>query len=341
MPSRIPNILILCTFLVAFAPVLSAQQAKEKTLTLRSGDVLTGKIIASNDRVIWFHDHARGDVTVQRDQIASGVKARATVAAKASKKTSLPPTSHVRFVAKSEGDEGGLETAVTTWSHKDTGSTLLLVGAVHIGDAGYYGKLQEILDATDIVLFEGVGKPKNAAKEEEVDVSNFDALFQLQVGLKDMLGLAFQKDSMQYGHRHWKNADVDMVTLKKEMDDRKVSLPTDNIIVRGILKFALMIFNPDRMPKGSPLQKKLKQQMAAMLGDVDVLMKKVGGLQDVLIEYRNNAAMAVLRTEVTQGPKGRKLSLFYGAAHLPGMCKTLVEDGWVCTEASWLRAWQL
>lgn len=39
------------------------------------------------------------------------------------------------------------------------GPTVILVGAVHIGDADYYTALQHFLDGQDLVLFEGVGGP--------------------------------------------------------------------------------------------------------------------------------------------------------------------------------------
>ncbi len=50
-----------------------------------------------------------------------------------------------------------MQVAVRTMQPKDgTGPTLVIAGAVHIGDAPYYRKLQELLDPMDLVLYEGV-----------------------------------------------------------------------------------------------------------------------------------------------------------------------------------------
>ncbi|MFI4861236.1 MAG: type II secretion system protein GspG [Phycisphaerales bacterium JB063] len=49
------------------------------------------------------------------------------------------------------------------------GPTIVLVGAVHVGDASYYTALQSILDAQDLVLYEGVGGPGEADIEPGSD----------------------------------------------------------------------------------------------------------------------------------------------------------------------------
>lgn len=41
-----------------------------------------------------------------------------------------------------------------------SGPTISLVGAVHVGDKGYYEALQRILDSQDLVMYEGVGAPE-------------------------------------------------------------------------------------------------------------------------------------------------------------------------------------
>ncbi|MFM7261162.1 MAG: hypothetical protein ACKO3W_11215 [bacterium] len=49
------------------------------------------------------------------------------------------------------------ETATRTYRRADgTGSSVSLVGVVHIGDKGYYGSLVELLDGHDVVLYESV-----------------------------------------------------------------------------------------------------------------------------------------------------------------------------------------
>lgn len=346
MRRSIPSLMVLI-FSFAALPA-SGQEEETAVIELRTGQVLRGRILARNERLIWFHDADRGDMVVRRAEIAGHGEGAAGAATSiyarefpADVRTD-PPASHVRYVDPRglETGKGGLETAVTRWRHGETGTVLLLVGAVHIADPAYYRRLQQILDDTDLVLFEGVGRKEGEPLSDE-DARSFDGIYQLQVGLKDLLGLDFQKDGLDYRRKHWKNADVDAGTLKREMGARQVALPTENRFVTGILKMALSMFNPERMPADSPLRARLKHQMAAMLGRADVLMKRMGAIQEVLIEFRNEAAMQVLREELATGSLGRTLSLFYGAAHLPGFAETLLKEGWYCQGEDWLLAWEL
>jgi len=70
--------------------------------------------------------------------------------------------------------EGVLEmqVAVRTMKPKDgTGPSLIIAGAVHIGDRPYYQALQNLLDPLDLVLYEGVlpagGENANPANDDE------------------------------------------------------------------------------------------------------------------------------------------------------------------------------
>lgn len=62
-----------------------------------------------------------------------------------------------RAVWNDAGDEVRLEVVTRTLVPPGgVGPRVLLVGAVHIGEAAYYQELQKILDGADVVLFEGV-----------------------------------------------------------------------------------------------------------------------------------------------------------------------------------------
>ena len=339
-PRHLLTVSALLLLLIGLTPLVAQRQRQgDEVLTLVSGETLVGRTVAKSKQTIWFRDQNRGLLAIPKDALPAAKADAAPGPVAGTVPTIAPPKGHVRYLAPKDGKSGGLETAITRWKHEASGTTLLLVGAVHIADAEYFTRLQKIMDATDLVLFEGVGG--KAADVDPEDVRSFDAIFQLQMGLNKLLGLTFQKDGIDYKRAHWKNADVDMGTLKREMEARKVSLPTDNPIVRGILKLALAIFNPDRMGADSPMQKRLKRQMASMLGDSDSLLKRMGDIQKVLIDFRNAKAMEVLRAELSAQKSARTMSLFYGAAHLPDFSKTLASEGWVCESLEWVRAWDL
>lgn len=78
-------------------------------------------------------------------------------------KETAPAKSAFSYV-RVEEEEGGaivkLQTAVREFkSEKADAPTIYLVGAVHIGDKGFYEALQASLDSKDVVLFEGVRPP--------------------------------------------------------------------------------------------------------------------------------------------------------------------------------------
>ena len=62
----------------------------------------------------------------------------------------------IRFERMS-GPKAELQTSVTTYRHPDTDQLVSLVGVVHIGDPGYFRRIQQELDAHDLVLYELVG----------------------------------------------------------------------------------------------------------------------------------------------------------------------------------------
>src|SRR5690606_182464 len=77
-----------------------------------------------------------------------------------------PPATYIRWDRPGDGESGGLQTGTGRWFHPPTGTTVFVVGVVHIGDAEYFGELQKLLDMSDLVLFEGVGR--GAAGDEQI-----------------------------------------------------------------------------------------------------------------------------------------------------------------------------
>lgn len=76
---------------------------------------------------------------------------------------------YVRVVEANRGDSLRLEVSVRSMRPANgAGPVVHLVGVVHIGDKVYYDKVQEFLNAQDLVLYEGV-KPEAAGKPVEGD----------------------------------------------------------------------------------------------------------------------------------------------------------------------------
>lgn len=77
----------------------------------------------------------------------------------------------MRVVDSDDGMQSALETAIRTYRPRaGNGPVVHLVAAIHIGDAGFYHTLQAILDAQDLVLFEGVGAHGEGGVDPSRDV---------------------------------------------------------------------------------------------------------------------------------------------------------------------------
>jgi hypothetical protein len=82
------------------------------------------------------------------------------------------PIEFMRTVESEDGRKVRLEMVIRTFAPAEgAGPTVDLVGAVHIGDASFYERLQQHLDARDVVLFEGVkpGAVGGAITEDATD----------------------------------------------------------------------------------------------------------------------------------------------------------------------------
>ena len=71
----------------------------------------------------------------------------------------------IRFLRMS-GPNAELQTSVTTYRNPQTDQLVSLVGVVHIGDPGYFRRIQQELDSYDLVLYELVGGPAPGSPED-------------------------------------------------------------------------------------------------------------------------------------------------------------------------------
>lgn len=75
----------------------------------------------------------------------------------------VEPEPWIRSHSEREGTVLRLQTAVREFSHPEPSRPrITIAGAVHIGEQAFYEELQQILDAQDVVLYEGV-KPRRSA----------------------------------------------------------------------------------------------------------------------------------------------------------------------------------
>ncbi|HWE03221.1 MAG TPA: hypothetical protein VG326_12500 [Tepidisphaeraceae bacterium] len=262
------------------------------------------------------------------------------------------PAKFMRFT--DDGHAGGkFETAAVTFRNKD-GVSVRLVGAIHVGERSYYQALNKSFECDDAVLYELV-KPKDAGVPQPGQKSD-NPISQFQHMLKDVLNLDFQLDDIDYGKPNFVHADMDAETFAKMQQERGETF--EMLMLKQVMKAFTQGDNDDKSkPAEDPdagktvdtliqiltrpdMERQIKLAVAKQL---DTIETGAMGLDNpdgsVIVTERNKVAMKVLEKTIAAGQK--KISIFYGAAHMPDMTTRLKEMGFSPVSVQWNTAWDL
>lgn len=253
------------------------------------------------------------------------------------------------------------------------GVTVDLIGAIHIGDQAYFQKLDKSFKQYDALLYEMVaekdetgGAPqrwedrdqpgtgtaqaprKTSVSEEKSFEAGMTVIGGMQLGAKDMLGLAFQLDGINYNAPNMVHADMSPEEFAQKMKDRGESFFTMfmELFMQGLAQqrankqggasdVALLFafFSSDR-------ELALKRVLAKQFAETDILDMLGGEKGSTIITERNLIALDVLSEQLAKGKK--RIGIFYGAGHLGDMSRRLVSDfGMKFTGEKWVEAWNL
>jgi tetratricopeptide (TPR) repeat protein len=221
--------------LALLALLVAAPPAPADEVVLRDGTRLEGHVIARDED---------GKVTFQT---AFGPCPRFAPADVRALREDPPAPGYLRFTRYNRA-WSRLEVLCRTFRSTDGARTITLAGAVHIADLAYYRRIQAILDAHDVVLYEGVGAPgsdedyarfvpapeADRARElarpfepqgrRRAGAASLDMLTRLQLAMGESLDLTFQHEGIDYGRSWWKAADVTVEELKRMLDERGQNL---------------------------------------------------------------------------------------------------------------------
>lgn len=251
-----------------------------------------------------------------------------------------------------------MDTAVVTYrsgSPTGDGVEVDLIGAVHIGEAGYYDELNRLFDGYDVLLYElvapeGTVIPAGGKREQ----GGFNPVAMLQDSAKNMLGLESQLERIDYTKAHFVRADMTPTQLAEKMEERgdtvftlALSTLADAMRQQNLAARATQA-DPSGLALedvaladmlGNPL--KMKQVLATQFAQTGALDQALGGrLNQLLIVDRNSAALKVLQKQIAAGKK--KIGIFYGAAHLADFEQHLIDDlGLTKRSQRWIKAWDL
>lgn len=261
----------------------------------------------------------------------------------------VEPAKFMRFV--DDGHAGGKFEAAAVTYRNAAGVTVRLVGAIHIGEKSYYDTLNRSFENDDAVLYEMV-KPKESGLPEPGQKSD-NPINQFQHVLKDVLDLDFQLDDIDYSKPNFVHADMDAETFQKMQEERGETF--QELILKQLMKAFThppetkqtdeadsdkMLDSLVEMLTRPDMERQIKLGVARQLDKVENSAMGLDGPNgSVILTERNKVALKVLDDTIASGKK--KISIFYGAAHLPDMAKGLREKGFTPVQTDWLTAWDL
>lgn len=261
-----------------------------------------------------------------------------------------------------------LETSVVTMeaSKKHPGARIDLIGAIHLGEPGYYDQLNEMFTRYEVVLFEAVMPEQaviddlrpghgGAARSDLTDEEEWTetkvglaAISVLQLGMKDALGLEFQLAGVDYSPRNFVHADMTSEEFEESMRRRGESFK--EMLAREMSKAVVS------QQEQNPLATNLDLMLSALSSDRFYRVRRIVAVQlakadeaeafagadgtSTIITERNIKALKILNRELKKGR--RNIGVFYGAGHLKDMEERLVKEfGFSRTAESWVVAWNL
>jgi len=272
-------------------------------------------------------------------------------------------------ISRNDGNVAeALETSVIRLQNSEAypGTTVDLIGAIHLGEPEYYQQLNKLFRQYDVLLFEAVmpaaavrqglrpGGGKGSRRIADPNAQWNEAKVGLHVistmqGVaKDTLGLSFQLSDVDYTPRNFVHADMTQEEFESSMARRGESF--SEMAAREMGKEAL------EQQKLNPVAQQLDFMLSLLASDRLYRVRRIFAVQltkanagtafaeadgtSTIITERNIKALQVLKKQLRQGKT--KVGIFYGAGHFPDMEQRLLgEFGYERGSESWLTAWHL
>tara|TARA_B100000686_G_scaffold353947_1_gene461693 strand:+ start:1794 stop:2669 length:876 start_codon:yes stop_codon:yes gene_type:complete len=265
--------------------------------------------------------------------------------------TTFADTSFVRFVPGNGEWEGELQTAIVSYQNNE-GIIVDLVSAIHLGEESYYDYLNQYFSERDVVLYELVAN-ENDRPSPGSAVQNLSVISFLQRILGNLFGVSYQLEQIDYSVTNFLHADLTPDELSQIMIEKEESM-FSIFVALASAQFAneqLAIQQGERLNSFNLIgianvllaedqNTALKYVFAKELGHPDGLI--VGPeleSQITILGDRNEAALEVLE-ETLSDPTVRKISIFYGAAHMPGIERGLLNTfNFQKKGQRWVNAW--
>jgi hypothetical protein len=249
-----------------------------------------------------------------------------------------------------------LEVAIRTFA-LPSGQNVDLIAVIHIADDAYYQQLNSRFPAYDSVLFELVGDPKLltesaplTAEERKVQPAGNGVTF-IQQSASKYLNLTFQLGAVDYRGKNMVHADTSPAEFEKLQAERGETMLTlftramqaqvnggiNNAAMKELDTFALIriMLSPNSAAEFKMALAKVFDQMESITAAME------GKNPSAILGGRNDVVMVKLK-EVLANRKQRRIAVFFGGGHMPGIERSLVNDLKAkSVSEEWLPAWTM
>lgn len=250
-----------------------------------------------------------------------------------------------------------LEVAIRSF-RMPSGQQVDLVGVVHIADDAYYQLLNQRFEGYDAVLFELVGDPQHLTRtppqvlRRQAEGQYTGLLSTLQRAAGQHLGLVFQLGAIDYTLKNMVHADASAAEFTRMQQERGENMltmfvramnaqlaggPHSAATLTEFNTFALIriLLSPDSATEFKKALARVFDQAESMTA----VMEVNGG--SAILSGRNEVAVGKLQ-EVLANRRQRRVAVFYGSGHMPGIEATLIDrfNAKVIGE-EWLAAWTM
>jgi len=259
----------------------------------------------------------------------------------------------IRFIPGLLDWEGELQTSIVSFSNS-LGTKLDLVSAVHLGGKGYYKKLNVEFRSKDIVLYELVAEVEQKPSINSIQ-SNSSPVSFLQKAMGNFLRLSFQLEEIDYSPENFTHADLSPRQLRLAMEAKDQNLLSAFLALvatqspeydmeessQETIKSLNVMSLLNALTSGDHVNS-LKYLFGSELGKAD----EIGLTEEIeneipILGDRNRAVIKRL-VEVTSDSEIKQIAIFYGAAHMPGIERLVMEElGYRQDSHRWLPAWRI
>lgn len=238
----------------------------------------------------------------------------------------------VRTRAGRAPEPSAFQTAAIRYHKASSPVDVVLCAVVHLGERGYYGRIQKMLARSERVLYEAV-----QVGEGDHPVPAGDRWADPAQMLGNLLGLVHQATAIDYARKNFVWADVSLhELLNKGGEDLLEGLASGGptaaagALAGGIASMLMSMMDPRRA------RAELAKVLCATFDDLPAILGDQ--FSRPLIALRNKKLLTVFDRELAHLDRGT-LTILYGAGHMPDLDRTLQSRGYQPVETRWLSAW--